>query len=130
MISAAIIADGGGRIDKHMRRQVSALHARVESGGRCRLDVSLCRDAPGMTARDGLYPVNSLRNVALRAARTDLVLSLVSGARSATSCKRFSLVYSVVIAATHFHESRRRFVAEFVFRSRARSPLCVPRSNA
>lgn len=83
-MSAAVIADGGGCIDRNMRRQVSALHTRVESGGKCRLDISLCQDAPGVTAGDGLYPVNSLRNVALRAARTDLVLSLVSGARSAT----------------------------------------------
>lgn len=89
VLSAAIIADGGGCISRHVRRQVSALHARVESGGRCRLDISLCEDAPGMAAGDGLYPVNSLRNVALRAARTDLVLSLVSGERSVTICKTF-----------------------------------------
>lgn len=80
-LSAAIIADGGGCISRHTRRKVSALHSRVESGGSCRLDVSLCRESPGMAAGDGLYPVNSLRNVALRAAGTDLVLSLVSGER-------------------------------------------------
>lgn len=86
--SAAIIANGGGCIDRNMRRRVSALHARVESEGSCRLDISLCQDAPGMAAGDGLYPVNSLRNVALRAARTDLVLLLVSGERSATLCQQ------------------------------------------
>ena len=80
-LSAAIIADGGGCISRHMRRKVSALHSRVESGGSCRLDISLCRESPGLAAGDGLYPVNSLRNVALRAAGTDLVLSLVSGER-------------------------------------------------
>lgn len=78
VISAAVIAEGRGRIDRNMRREVAALHARVESGGECRLDISLCEHASGEAAGDGLYPVNALRNIALSAARTDLVLSLVS----------------------------------------------------
>lgn len=81
VISAAIIAEGGGRMDRKMRRQVAALHARVESGGKCRLDISLCEYAPGVAAGDGLYPMNALRNVALSRTRTDLVLSLVSARR-------------------------------------------------
>ncbi len=81
VVSAAIIAEGGKRVDRRTREEVSALHARVESGGKCRLDISLCQEAPGMAAGDGLYPVNSLRNVALEATRTDLVLSLVSSTR-------------------------------------------------
>ena len=84
VISAAIIAEGGGPFDRQTREEVSALHARIESGGKCRLDISLCQDAPGIAAGDGLYPVNSLRNVALKATKTDLVLSLVSSP-SATS---------------------------------------------
>ncbi|CAM9624252.1 unnamed protein product [Ectocarpus sp. 12 AP-2014] len=76
VVSAAIINGGGGHVDQHMRRKVSALHRRVESTGKCRLDISLCQPAPGLAARDGLYPVNSLRNAALRASRTDLVLSV------------------------------------------------------
>ncbi len=81
VVSAAIIAEGGRRVDRRTREEVSALHARIESGGKCRLDISLCQEAPGLAAGDGLYPVNSLRNVALKATRTDLVLSLVSSTR-------------------------------------------------
>lgn len=81
VISAAVIAEGGGRIDRNMRRKVATLHARVESRGKCRLDISLCEPAPGVAADDGLYPVNALRNIALKAATTDLVLSLVSSTR-------------------------------------------------
>ncbi|CAM9916290.1 unnamed protein product [Scytosiphon promiscuus] len=76
VISAALIADRGGRVDRNVRRQAAALHQRVEAAGKCRLDICLCQPAPGPAAGDGLYPMNALRNVALRAAKTDLVLSL------------------------------------------------------
>lgn len=77
VLSVAIIAEGGGRVGRRMRRMASALHERVEGKTRCRLDICLCQPAPGPAARDGLYPVNALRNVALGAAKTDLVLLLV-----------------------------------------------------
>lgn len=76
---AAVIADGDRRVDRLVRKLAAAVHSRVESGGwgLCRLDICLCQTAPGPAARDGLYPINALRNVAFDAARTELVLLLV-----------------------------------------------------
>ncbi|CAM9740232.1 unnamed protein product, partial [Hapterophycus canaliculatus] len=76
VISAAVIADGGRRVDRSVRRRTAALHRRVERAGKCRLDICLCQPVPGLATRDCLYPVNALRNAALRGAKTDLVLSL------------------------------------------------------
>lgn len=77
VVSVAIIAEGRGRVGRNMRALTSALHKKVELGGKCRLDMYLCEPSPGPAARDGLYPMNALRNVALDQARTDLVLLLV-----------------------------------------------------
>ncbi|CAM9139538.1 unnamed protein product, partial [Discosporangium mesarthrocarpum] len=64
---------------RHLPRLLRAarnIHGRVESWGRCRLDLSLCRLCAGPAARDGLYPMNALRNAARDEARTDLVFLL------------------------------------------------------
>lgn len=85
VLSVAIIAERGGSVGRRMRRLTSALHKKVELGGKCRLDMYLCEPSSGPAARDGLYPMNALRNIALDQARTDLVLLLVRPTMGADS---------------------------------------------
>lgn len=82
VISVAVFAEGGRRASQCMRRLTSALHDRVELAGKCRLDMCLCQPASGPSSRDDLYPVNALRNAAVGAARTDMVLLLVRKIRT------------------------------------------------
>lgn len=72
-LSAAVLlpARGIGRA----KRRLSALHARVEAEGRCRLDLTLLRNLEP-PCQPPLVPINSLRNAALAAAATPLVLLL------------------------------------------------------
>ncbi|KAL3694041.1 hypothetical protein R1sor_007692 [Riccia sorocarpa] len=63
-------------------KRVKALHAKVEeSAGPCRLDIALVRHQRKLTSLPhcsdpSQYPINALRNVALRFAATELVLLL------------------------------------------------------
>lgn len=101
VVVAAVIADGDRRVDRLVRQLAAAVHSRVESGGwgLCRLDICLCQTAPGPAARDGLYPINALRNVAFDAARTELVLLLVRYQICSADVLRMLLLRFVILYA-------------------------------
>lgn len=81
VVSVAVIAERGGRVDRRMKRIAGALHNSVESGDKCRLDMCLCQFASSRVATDVLYPANALRNAAVAQAKTELIFLLVRKVR-------------------------------------------------
>ena len=84
VVSAAVLLPRRPAAAWRARARLSSLHAKLErEGSGCRLDLTLLRPARRGSSCGGsscgaapLVPINALRNAALEAARTDLVLLL------------------------------------------------------
>jgi len=78
VVSAAVLIPSHGAPGRSKAlREVALLHKKVESQGRCRLDLAVVDAMPPATAGyDAMYPINALRNIALEQAQTDLVFLL------------------------------------------------------
>ncbi|CAM9552575.1 unnamed protein product [Choristocarpus tenellus] len=96
VVSAALISDGVGGFSRHEQCAIRMVHQRLEALAACRLDVSLCQLAAGPAKHDGLYPMNALRNVAMAAAKTDLVFLLVRPKNCGTPCCTFVFLAGVL----------------------------------